>query len=139
MFSVSVDFARLGQTRFRFSRALPAVGKRHFVFVSPCPRRASPFSFFKSLARAGQTCFNFILPLPASGKPVFISNCLIWCIKLLNPNGVLYFSTNSTKLIFDAEKIPQKDKITVTDITTASIPKDFEGTKCHKAWQITLK
>lgn len=61
------------------------------------------------------------------------------CIKLLNPNGVLYFSTNSTKLIFDAEKIPQKDKITVTDITTASIPKDFEGTKCHKAWQITLK
>lgn len=61
------------------------------------------------------------------------------CIKLLRPQGILYFSTNSTKLIFDAEKVPQKDKVTVTDITTASIPKDFEGTKCHKAWQITLK
>lgn len=61
------------------------------------------------------------------------------CIKLLRPQGILYFSTNSTKLIFDAEKIPQKDNVTVTDITTASIPKDFEGTKCHKAWQITLK
>lgn len=61
------------------------------------------------------------------------------CIKLLRPQGILYFSTNSTKLIFDAEKIPQKDMVTVKDITTESIPKDFEGTKCHKAWQITLK
>ncbi|WP_027727824.1 class I SAM-dependent methyltransferase [Treponema sp. C6A8] len=60
------------------------------------------------------------------------------CVKLLSSKGTLYFSTNSTKLIFDAEKIPQKDKVTVTDITAASIPKDFEGTKCHKAWSITL-
>lgn len=61
------------------------------------------------------------------------------CIKLLRPQGILYFSTNSTKLIFDAEKIPQKDMVTVKDISSESIPKDFEGTKCHKAWQITLK
>ena len=60
------------------------------------------------------------------------------CIKLLTPNGTLYFSTNSTKLIFDKEKIPQKDKVSVTDITQPSIPKDFEGTKCHKAWEIKL-
>ena len=60
------------------------------------------------------------------------------CIKLLNPHGTLYFSTNSTKIIFDAEKIPQKDKITITDITSASIPKDFDGSKCHKAWEIKL-
>ena len=60
------------------------------------------------------------------------------CIKLLNPLGILYFSTNSTHLVFDKEKIPQKDKITVTDITVQSIPKDFEGTKCHKAWEIKL-
>ena len=70
MFSVSVDFARRGQTRFRFSRALPAVGKRHFVFVSPCPPRASPFSFQNTLARAGQAIYLFISPLPASGKQV---------------------------------------------------------------------
>lgn len=61
------------------------------------------------------------------------------CIKLLRPQGILYFSTNSTKLIFDTEKIPQKDMVTVKDITTESIPKDFEGTKCHKAWKIILK
>ena len=61
------------------------------------------------------------------------------CIKLLSPKGRLYFSTNSTKLIFDTEKIPQKDKVAVKDITSESIPKDFEGTKCHKAWEITLK
>lgn len=61
------------------------------------------------------------------------------CIKLLRPEGILYFSTNSTKLIFDAEKIPQKDMVTVKDISSESIPKDFEGTKCHKAWEIILK
>ena len=61
------------------------------------------------------------------------------CIKLLRPQGILYFSTNSTKLIFDAEKIPQKDMVTVKDISSESIPKDFEGIKCHKAWQIKIK
>ena len=61
------------------------------------------------------------------------------CIKLLSPKGILYFSTNSTKLIFDAEKIPQKDKVTVTDITEQSIPQDFAGKKPHRCWQITLK
>lgn len=59
------------------------------------------------------------------------------CIKLLAPKGKLYFSTNSTHLVFDAEKIPQKDKVQIKDMTSESIPKDFEGTKCHKLWEIT--
>lgn len=70
MFSVSVDFTRRGQTRFRFSRALPASGKRHFVSESPCPPRASPFSFQNTLAHVGQAVFIFILPLRAAGKQV---------------------------------------------------------------------
>lgn len=60
------------------------------------------------------------------------------CIKLLNPKGLLYFSSNSSHIIFDREKIPQKDRISVKDITLESIPKDFEGSRCHKAWEICL-
>ena len=69
MFSISVDFARRGQTRFRFSRALPAVGKRHFVFVSPCPPRASPFSFHSAFACAWQGIYYSVSPLPDTCKP----------------------------------------------------------------------
>ena len=84
MFSVSVDFARRGQTPFRFRKPLPAVGKRHFVFVSPCPPRASPFSFQNTLARAGQAIYFFISPLPALGKLFLFSFCLCppWASKL---------------------------------------------------------
>lgn len=56
------------------------------------------------------------------------------CCKLLIPNGILYFSTNSTRLTFDNKKCPKNTEI--TDITPQSIPKDFEGTKCHRCWKI---
>lgn len=64
------------------------------------------------------------------------------CLNILSPGGVLYFSTNSTKLVFDKSKLPQATisgkVIMVTDITEESIPKDFEGTKCHKAWELKI-
>ncbi|MCR5614065.1 class I SAM-dependent methyltransferase [Treponema sp.] len=64
------------------------------------------------------------------------------CLNILSPGGVLYFSTNSTKLVFDKSKLPQATVsgkvIMVTDITAESIPKDFEGTKCHKAWEFKI-
>ena len=64
------------------------------------------------------------------------------CLNILSPGGVLYFSTNSTKLVFDKSKLPQATVsgkvIMVTDITEESIPKDFEGTKCHKAWEFKI-
>lgn len=64
------------------------------------------------------------------------------CLNILSPGGVLYFSTNSTKLGFDKSKLPQATisgkVIMVTDITEESIPKDFEGTKCHKAWELKI-
>ena len=60
------------------------------------------------------------------------------CLNILSPGGTLYFSTNSTKLVFDRSKLPQatlSGKVIMSeDITSDSIPKDFEGTKCHKAW-----
>lgn len=64
------------------------------------------------------------------------------CLDILSPCGILYFSTNSSKLFFDASKIPETaasgKKVAVTDITKESIPKDFEGTKCHKAWKFQI-
>ncbi|MBQ0162117.1 MAG: class I SAM-dependent methyltransferase [Treponema sp.] len=64
------------------------------------------------------------------------------CLNILSPGGVLYFSTNSTKLVFDKSKLPQATisgkVIMITDITEESIPKDFEGTKCHKAWELKI-
>lgn len=64
------------------------------------------------------------------------------CLNILSPGGILYFSTNSTKLKFDKTKIPQatisNKVIQVTDITQESIPKDFAGTKCHKLWEFKI-
>lgn len=64
------------------------------------------------------------------------------CLNILSPGGVLYFSTNSTKLVFDKSKLPQATisgkVIMITDITEESIPKDFEGTKCHKGWELKI-
>ena len=64
------------------------------------------------------------------------------CLNILAPGGVLYFSTNSTKLSFDKSLLPQatvKNKvIMITDMTESSIPKDFEGTKCHKLWELKI-
>ena len=57
-------------------------------------------------------------------------------VSLLNTNGILYFSTNSTRLSFDEKKLPKNTDF--TDITAQSVPKDFEGTKCHRCWKIQL-
>ena len=64
------------------------------------------------------------------------------CLNILAPGGILYFSSNSTKLSFDKSLLPQatvKNKvIMITDMTESSIPKDFEGTKCHKLWELKI-
>lgn len=64
------------------------------------------------------------------------------CLNILAPGGILYFSTNSTKLSFDRKLLPQftasNKAIMITDITEESIPKDFEGSKCHKAWEFKI-
>lgn len=64
--------------------------------------------------------------------PALVENC----VKMLNSNGTLYFSTNSTKLSFDETKLPKNTEC--SDETKNSVPKDFEGTKCHRLWKIRL-
>lgn len=63
-------------------------------------------------------------------------------LKCLSNGGTLYFSTNSERLKFDRSLLPQaldnKAVISVTDMTQVSIPKDYEGTKCHRLWKFQL-
>ncbi len=54
------------------------------------------------------------------------------CLKLLSPNGILYFSTNSRKLKFDSSLIEG----TSQDITASTIPEDFRNTRIHRCWKI---
>ncbi|NLK46169.1 MAG: rRNA (guanine-N2)-methyltransferase [Treponema sp.] len=53
-------------------------------------------------------------------------------LKALNSGGVLYFSTNSTKLKFDESLVSGK----VTDITEKTIPEDFRNKRIHRCWKI---
>jgi len=55
------------------------------------------------------------------------------CGQLLSPGGVLYFSTNSRDLRFDATLV---SGLTCADISAASIPEDFRPT-AHKAWKLS--
>ena len=62
------------------------------------------------------------------------------CLALLNPNGTLYFSTNSHRLKFDASLVPEFSvfgtQIKVTDLTEKSLPEDYKGSKAHRLWKI---
>ena len=64
------------------------------------------------------------------------------CLNILNPNGVLYFSTNSHRLKFDIDLIPKlsvyNTEVKVTDMTEKSLPEDFKGTKSHRCWKIEI-
>ena len=64
------------------------------------------------------------------------------CLNILNPNGILYFSTNSERLKFDITKLPQitisGKKISCNDITSQTIPNDYTGSKPHRCWKFTV-
>lgn len=59
------------------------------------------------------------------------------CVKLLKPKGTLFFSTNSNRLSFAPEALPEN--VDFLDITQKSIPRDFERKKCHRCWKITVR
>ena len=64
------------------------------------------------------------------------------CLNILNPKGVLYFSTNSERLKFNASQVPPQTisgaRFNVEDITSQSIPNDYAGGKPHRCWKFTL-
>jgi 23S rRNA (cytosine1962-C5)-methyltransferase/23S rRNA (guanine2445-N2)-methyltransferase / 23S rRNA (guanine2069-N7)-methyltransferase len=56
------------------------------------------------------------------------------CLRLLSPQGVLYFSTNKRKFkISDAIT----SQVRVNDITERTIPMDFHDQKIHRCYEIT--
>ena len=64
-------------------------------------------------------------------------------LNILNPNGILYFSTNSERLKFNIEQIPQKTssgcQIEREDITPQTIPNDYAASKPHRCWKFSVK
>lgn len=63
-------------------------------------------------------------------------NLVSLCIKILSPNGTLFFSTNSRKLVFDETKI---SGASVKEITPKTIDEDFRGKNPHRVWEIVRK
>lgn len=63
------------------------------------------------------------------------------CVSLLKPFGILYFSTNSRRLTFNEEAVLKTTSegctVNIEDITAATIPDDYEGTKIHRCWKIS--
>ncbi len=57
------------------------------------------------------------------------------CCTLLSNSGVLYFSTNSRRLQFDADKLMSGYK--AEDISENTIPEDFRNAKIHRCWKIS--
>lgn len=57
------------------------------------------------------------------------------CAKVLNENGMIFFSTNSTSFKLDPEQLPRGFKAKETTIKTT--PEDFKGSKIHRSWILT--
>lgn len=55
-------------------------------------------------------------------------------LELLAPGGVIYFSTNSRRFVFDQTEFP---KCTILDVSDKTIPIDFHDPKIHRCWKIS--
>jgi len=55
-------------------------------------------------------------------------------LKLLNPKGTIFFSTNSRKFVFDNSLF---EGCKIVEITEKTIPLDFHQQKIHRCWTIS--
>ncbi len=55
------------------------------------------------------------------------------CLEVLDPGGILYFSTNSRTFRFDETGFRD---VSVRDLTKATTPPDFEGARPHRCWRL---
>lgn len=63
------------------------------------------------------------------------------CLTCLNPNGTLYFSTNSRRLSFKPESIISEvggRKVQISDVTERSLPEDFKAHRAHRCWKFSV-
>lgn len=56
-------------------------------------------------------------------------------LPLLLPNGVIYFSTNSRKFLFDETQFPHCE---ILDVSNKTLPIDFHNPKIHQCWRICI-
>ncbi len=54
-------------------------------------------------------------------------------LKLLKEEGVIFFSTNSRKFVFDKSHFPS---CSIRDMSDKTIPIDFQDSKIHRCWKI---
>ncbi len=59
---------------------------------------------------------------------------LLNALKLLNPKGILFFSTNARKFILDPIPFASYH---IQEISNKTIPPDFHDKKIHRCWKIT--
>jgi len=61
-------------------------------------------------------------------------------LSLLTPDGILYFSTNSRRLVFEEQKLPSRMNgeplYKACDISAKTIPADYRNSKIHRCWKI---
>lgn len=55
------------------------------------------------------------------------------CLVVLNPGGVLWFSTNARSFRFDETRFPS---VSIRDMTKATTPPDFEDSRPHRCWRL---
>lgn len=60
---------------------------------------------------------------------------LLKALKLLAKEGVIFFSTNSRKFVFDTKLF---EHCIIKDISSKTLPIDFHDPKIHRCWQISL-
>ena len=59
-----------------------------------------------------------------------------FCIRLLDENGALFFSTNSRRLSFDRNLLEENERLEIAEITPETLDADFEQKKPHRVWEI---
>lgn len=62
-------------------------------------------------------------------------NLISKSLKLLSKEGIIFFSTNSRKFVFDDRLFPG---CLVQDVSDKTIPIDFANQKIHRCWKISL-
>lgn len=108
------------------------------------PVRMDARAFLERETKAGSRYGIIVLDPPtfsnSKGMEGFLDVNRQWpelvglCAGLLEPDGILFFSTNSRELKFDAARVPG---IAARDISAETLPEDFRG-KPHRAWEIRL-
>lgn len=60
---------------------------------------------------------------------------ILKAMKLLSVRGVIFFSTNSRKFVFDESLF---ESCSIVDISKKTMPIDFRDPKIHRCWQISV-